>query len=108
EPVEDHARIGRLAGEVVADDADDDVVRNELTRVHVAARLRTERRTAPHGVAQHVAGRQPQQPEPLREQRALRALSRAGWAEENQILFHQLWSTGALGHWSSCSSNGGR
>ena len=64
--------------ELVAHDAQDDVVAHQVTSLHDRLGLEAERRAALDGVAQEVAGGELGKPERFGQQRALGALAGPG------------------------------
>ena len=75
EPVEHEAAAERTARDhALLDDADDDLVGHELARVHVALRLEPERGSLRGLRAEHVAGRDVDHAEVIRQTGRLRAL----------------------------------
>ena len=74
--VEDRA-VGRPAAELVEEDPDDRVVRDQLPATHVAVCLEAERRPGSHGGPKEVARREDRHLEVLGEQRRLRPLPRS-------------------------------
>ena len=64
----------------VADDADGQLIGDELAGVHVGLRLHTERRTALDGGAEHIAGRDMRETELFHQAISLSAFTCAGGA----------------------------
>src|SRR6185436_7457167 len=85
EAVEDEAVLQRTAGgEVLVDDADDDLVGDELAGVEVLLHLEPDRRALRNRGAEHVARGQVLDAVVRREQRSLRPLTSARLAEQDE------------------------
>mmetsp|Transcript_33674 Transcript_33674/g.72842 ORF Transcript_33674/g.72842 Transcript_33674/m.72842 type:complete len:317 (-) Transcript_33674:76-1026(-) len=86
EAVEDEAgaALGLLDG--VADDADDEVVRDERARLHGGLGLHAERGLRRHGRAEHVARRQVAQAVVLLDRGGLRSLAASRGADKDEPL----------------------
>ena len=76
---------GIRGGDPIGDHLDDDVVRNELARLHDRLDLLAERAARRDRPAQHVAGGELNQPVLLFEALCLRALACAGGSEQDQV-----------------------
>src|SRR5215213_9677925 len=108
EAVEDEAVLERPAGgEVLVDDADDDLVGDELTGVEVRLHLETGGRALRHRGAEDVTGRQVLDAVVRRQQRRLCSLTSARLAEQDEAYPGSVHvRTGSLR--SSASSTGCR
>jgi hypothetical protein len=76
--VEKKPRLGVRLVDAVGDDADHDIVGDEFTPVHDRLGLLADRRSRSDGSAEHVAGRELRDPEPLHHADSLRPLPRPG------------------------------
>src|SRR5918993_1885623 len=101
EPVEDDAPGGVIAAEPFEQEADGDVVGNELPRVHVSPRFRAQLRTVADGGAEQVPGGDHRDPEPVREQRRLRALAGTGGTEQDHHVHRMKPSYCRMSSWAS-------
>ncbi len=84
-PVEEHAPGGLGLVQLLADDAEDQVVPHEVPRLHHGPGLEAEGRAALDGVPEEVARGELGQPEPLGEQGALRSLPRARGPHQQDV-----------------------
>ena len=83
--VEDDA-VGRFRlGQFVTDDAENQVVADEVPGLHERTRLQAERRAALDGVAEQVAGRELRESKGLGEEGALGALAGARRAKKQDV-----------------------
>ena len=83
EAVEDDAVPRVRAAEPLQQQADDDLVGDELPRVHVATRIHTQGGPIADGSTEQVPGGDHRDAEPLRKQGCLGALPGTGGAEKN-------------------------
>ena len=83
--VEDDAGLGRELVERIADDPGDDLVGDELSRLHHRLGLEPDRRARLDRRAQHVAGRQLLHAAFVDQTLGLGALARARRAQKNDI-----------------------
>ncbi len=72
-------------GQAILDQADDDLVGDQLAASHDALDLLAERRARGDGGAQHVAGGELHHPPGLHQTLGLSALARRGRAEKDQV-----------------------
>ena len=89
-------------GQTVPDDADDDLVRNQIALVHECLRFETGLRAIPDCFSEDVPGGNGRDPEPLGQDFCLRALPRAGSSQQDQS--HVQPPVISQGSRSSCAS----
>ena len=82
-------------GQRLVDDAVDDLVGHQLAGVHQRLGPLAQRGAVGHRLAQDVAGGELRDAEAGREPLRLRAFSRAGWTEEDEVHDHPYTGAGA-------------
>src|SRR5829696_8692292 len=99
--VEHHARCRVGAGEPVEEQADRDLVGDELARVHVPARFHAQARPIPDGGTEQVPGGDRRDAEPIREEGRLGALPGPWGAEKNNHVHRMNPSYWRIRSWAS-------